>query len=133
MPVSYARIQEYLGKIAAKGNASIDDSPHRVFWNVNRDTFVTQNVPHVSCHGQPMPLLKVGDAANSALFLVLTGQTGAAACNKPQMPDGGPLITDPGYQITLNDGTVVTGQQIQMDLKEWIDGNCPEVATNEAV
>jgi len=131
MAVSYARIQEYLDKILAKDTTgSIDESPHKVFWKVDRDTFVKQSVPHVSCNGKPMPVVKVGDSANSPLYLVLISDgASGAACKKPQMPagdPGGPFITDPGYQITLGDNTTVTGSQIQQDVKDWIDSGCPE-------
>lgn len=125
MPITYAQLQQYLDAIA--GNATFDpaNAPHGVFWHVPLDTFKTMNVPGVPCGGNPLPLLKPGDAANSALYAVLISPNSPIACNKKQMPDGGPLITAPGYTVALANGANVTGAQIASDIKDWINAGCP--------
>jgi len=127
MSVPFKRIQEYLNKIAAHpGTVDISTSPHDVFWNVSRNEFISGDVPNVKCPrtgggADAIPILKSGDSANSALLKVLTANK--AVCNKRQMPGGGPFITDPGYSITLDDGTQVSGSEIQKDIQDWIDAS----------
>ncbi len=125
MPITFTKLQQYLDAVA--GNATLDpaNAPHGVFWHVALDTFKTMNVPNVLCGGQALPLLKVGDGANSALYAVLISDKSPIACQKKQMPDGGPLITDAGYNVALPDGTMVAGAQIASDIKDWIDAGCP--------
>jgi hypothetical protein len=125
MPISYGRLIAYLDAIADKGINDTANAPHDRFWKgMTRDQFVNGSVPEVHCHGADIPIVDHGDPTSSAFFLVLKDP--ASFCNKPRMPKGGPLITDPGYTATLADGTRVTGQQIQDDILEWLQNGFPE-------
>jgi hypothetical protein len=129
MPISYSRVIAYLDAIADKGVNDTANAPHDRFWTgMTRDQFVTGTVPNVSCHGASIPILDQTNPANSPFFLVLKDQ--ASFCNKPRMPKGGPFITDPGYTVTLANGTHVTGQQIQDDILEWLQNGFPEKGSN---
>ena len=128
MPISYAKVTSYLDAIAAKGNLDVANSPHGQFWSgMTRDQFVTGTVPGVLCHGAPIPIVDQSNlpasAANSAILLILTQMTGV--CNKGQMPKTGPFITDQNYTVTLADGSIVSGTQIQNDILDWLNHGFP--------
>jgi hypothetical protein len=118
--IKFKDVQAYLDAIAAK-NGAIDGSPHGAFWQVDYATFTTGNVPgvvpSVSIMNQQAPL-------QSPFFVILTNSNGWQG--NPQMPDGGPYITDAGYQVTLADGTQLTGQQIIDNLTEWLNNGFPQ-------
>ena len=127
MPISYNRVIEYLSAIAAKGSRDVEDSPHGNFWaNLSYEDFIALSVPGVTCQGNPIPLIDRSDlptsAANSPLYLILTN----SYCSKGKMPLDGPFITDADYQVTLRDGTSVSGAQIQQDLLDWLNAGFPE-------
>lgn len=124
--ISFVRVKIYLDAIAAQAANDINNSPHNTFWNLSYTDFVNGNIPHVTCNGQPIPLINKADPKNSAFFVILTNAAGF--CNKRQMPGGGPFITDAGYTVNLPDGTAVTGQQIQNDLSNWLGNGFPEMA-----
>jgi hypothetical protein len=42
------------------------------------------------------------------------------------MPDGGKFVTEAGYQVALVDGTIVTGQRILDDVRQWLANGFPE-------
>jgi hypothetical protein len=44
----------------------------------------------------------------------------------PQMPRTGPFVTDPGYSLTLGDGTIISGQKLLDDIHEWLAAGAPE-------
>ena len=119
--IVFADIQAYLNAIADNANGDIDESPHKRFWSVAYNNFINGNIPNVTSSGapipagQPIPIINKADPVNSSFFAILKG----GFAGKRQMPDGGPLITDPGYQITVN-GKTVTGAQIQADIQSWL-------------
>ena len=135
--MNYHRVLQYLDAVAANANNDIAGSPHRAFWknpanpdgNMTYAEFVGGVVPVVHCHGNPVPIIDRSNlptsASKSAFYLILRSPAGW--CDTPaQMPDGGPFITDPGYQVTLDDGTVVTGATIDADLGQWLANGFPE-------
>jgi hypothetical protein len=69
-------------------------------------------------------MIDKGNPAQTPFYLILT--TPAGWCGKAQMPEGGPFITDRNYQVTLADGTTVTGAKIQQDLLEWLTNGYPQ-------
>lgn len=124
MPISYSRVIAYLDAIADRGVNDTANAPHARFWTgMTREQFVTGTVPNVHCHGADIPIVDQANAASSSFFLVLRDP--ASFCNKPRMPKSGPFITDPGYTVTLADGTKVTGQQIQDDILDWLQNGFP--------
>lgn len=128
MPISniaFSRVKEYLDGIADKANNDVETSPHGRFWRTSYKEFVDGVVPLVKCNGNPIPIIDKGDPANSPLLLILTSADGW--CGRAQMPDGGPVITDADYAITLLDKTIVSGKQIQEDLTAWLKGGFPEL------
>jgi hypothetical protein len=120
--MTYAKVQAYLDAIANKANLSVDDAPHGAFWRVSYQQFVAGIVPGVQCKGADIPLINTGTPLDTAFRVILAGDF----CNKGQMPDGGPFVTDNGYSITLGDGTQVTGQQILDDIDSWLRNGYPE-------
>jgi hypothetical protein len=84
------------------------------------------NVPNVMCTKagvkSPIKVVVPNDPDNSPLLIIL--QKGQAICNYRQMPDGGPYLTDSGYQVVVS-GEAVSGQQILNDLRQWILNGCP--------
>lgn len=122
MAVGFGRIKEYLEKVGS-GAAF---APHGKFWEITYAQFLSQNVPGVDCHGQAIPIIDPNDLNASAFFKIL--QDTAGFCGNPQMPFGGKKLTNPTYQITLSDGTVVTGAQIIEDIKDWLAAGAPDDA-----
>jgi hypothetical protein len=122
--ITFTQIQSYLDTVAGKGTLDITGSPHKVFWKVSYAIFITAAIPHTRCKGNPIPIINTQDPANSPFYIILT--SGQGFCNFPQMPVGGPYITDSGYSITLANGTVVTGAQIQKDILDWLTNGYPE-------
>jgi hypothetical protein len=122
--ITYADVQAYLDAIANKANNDISNSPHDRFWNVPYNEFVSGTVPHTKCNGQAIPLINHADPINSAFYLILTDTSGW--CNKREMPGGGPFITDTGYQVTLANGSTITGNQIKDNIASWLSNGFPE-------
>jgi hypothetical protein len=130
MTIKFARLQEYLDLIVAKAGDNINSAPHRRFW-ASYQSLTAQPLPSPKCHGQDIFAVKYLDAEhtqvdadNSPLFVILTNAEGF--CDIEQMPPLGPFITDAGYQLTLSDGTVVTGDQIKNDIHDWLASGAPK-------
>ncbi len=124
MPITFARLQEYLDLIVKQEGGNILFAPHRRFW-ADHQTLTTQPIPAPKCQGQPILPIKYldpertkVDADNSPMFLILTELKGF--CQREQMPPGGPFITDTDYSLTLSDGTVVPGAQVKQDIHDWL-------------
>jgi hypothetical protein len=124
MPISFARLQEYLDRVVAKSGGDIGSSPHKRFWT-SYEALTQQPLPKPKCNGEDIFVVKYVDAAKtivdpdgSPLYLILTQPSGF--CDRDQMPPGGPFIVDQGYSIALSDGTVVSGTQVAKDIHEWL-------------
>jgi hypothetical protein len=122
VPINFARVQEYLDKIGEQANNNPADSGHKLFWDVKYDAFISGLVPGKHCLGNNVPILDPVNKVNSAFYQILKGPW----CSMVQMPKGGPYATDNGYTITLNDGSVVTGEQLLKDIEEWLAAGAPE-------
>lgn len=129
MTIKFARLQEYLDLIVAKAGGNINIAPHRRFWATHQ-SLTEQPLPRPKCQGQDIFAVKYldpqhtrVDAKNSPLFVILTNPDGF--CDRPQMPPLGPFITDSDYQITLSDGTIMTGDQIKADIYDWLSSGAP--------
>jgi hypothetical protein len=122
MAITFARVQEYLTAIAAQGNLDPVNSGHGVFWNVPYAQFKTGLVPNKKCQGQTVPIIDSSNMVKSAFNQILR----AGWCGMPQMPKTGPFPTDPGYSVTLSDGTTVTGIKILQDIQDWLAAGAPE-------
>jgi hypothetical protein len=128
--ITFSDIKIYLDAILNK--TGLVGNPHQSFWNIPYIDFVTGNIPHVKCNGNPIPIINrtidpvtgKPDPLKSPFYLILIDPNGF--CEKPQMPAGGPFITEANYQITLPDGNVLTGQQIQDNIKSWLSNGFPE-------
>jgi hypothetical protein len=125
MPINFARVKEYLDQIGQQANNDPANSGHGVFWNVNYTAFMTGVVPSKQCLGHPVPIIDPVNKVNSAFYQILKG-TWCSMPQMPQMPRGGPFVTDPGYSVTLTDGTVVSGDQLLKDIEEWLAAGAPE-------
>jgi hypothetical protein len=84
--------------------------------------FTTGNVPGV---GIPIMNITPGQELNSNFFVVLTNPNGLSSPRSiPQMPLGGPYITDQGYQVAVN-GATMTGSDISDTLAFWLTHSFP--------
>src|SRR5262249_30075917 len=115
----------------AQGQTSpLGPSPHSAFWrqtgnyDKDYDLFTTGDVPNV---GIPIMNKAPGQELTSNFYVILTDSNGLAAVGIGQMPGGpgGPYITDPGYQASVN-GVMLTGQQIKDALAQWLTGGFPK-------
>lgn len=122
--VSFQDIKLYLNAVADKAANDIGNSPHDRFWNIAYADFINGVVPHVKCNGNPIPLIDKTDPVKSAFYTIMVDAMGF--CQKRQMPGGGPFVTDNNYQLTLPDGSTVTGQQILDNIKSWLLNGFPE-------
>jgi len=116
---SYAAVQEFIdGVLTRNGEAGgVAAAPHKAFWStLSYDDFVHGNVPGVTdpATGGQVPILVVGNSAQSNLILSLRGQ--------------GPLF-DPNTgafgQMPANGPPMFTVDEIQ-ELADWVDAGCPE-------
>ena len=135
MAVVFSDVQNMLDAILANSKWAhgktppLHPGPHGVFWRKNGNydqdyqLFTTGNVPNV---GIPIMNSKKGQELTSNFFVIITNTNGLEDLGFPQMPaDEGPYITDPGYQVSVN-GTMMTGQQIQAALTEWLTNGFPK-------
>jgi hypothetical protein len=118
--IRYADILDYLTAIMKKEKNPIDDSPHGEWWSgLSHDDFVNGQVPNVG-----VPIMDSSNPLQSAFYVILTNTSGYQGI--PQMPDGGPYITDADYSATLPDGTAISGATIAANIKSWLEGGFPE-------
>ena len=102
--------------------------PHSVFWrqtgNYDQDyqLFTTGTVPNV---GIPIMNTTAGQELTSNFYVILTSTNGLPDQGIQQMPAGGPYVTDAGYQVSVG-GAMMTGQQIQAALAQWLTHNFPK-------
>jgi hypothetical protein len=121
----FSDIQNILDAIANK-NGSIGNSPHGVFWrqtgNYANDykLFVTGQVPNVG-----LPIMDAKTPLNSNFFVILTNPNGLSGPGIPQMPEGGPYVTDAGYSALVNNVTM-TGTQIVAAMTSWLNSGFPQ-------
>jgi hypothetical protein len=125
--VGFARVKDYLNAIA-DAHGRISTSPHRRFWNLSYQIFVDGQVPNVTCDVQPVPIIDKSAPLQSPFFLILQAEW----CGMPQMPAGGPFITDADFEVDLPDGSVVTGSEIVADLVAWLTNGYPERAPSSS-
>jgi hypothetical protein len=125
--VGFAQVKDYLNAIA-DAHGGISTSPHRRFWNQSYRAFVDGEVPNVTCAGQPVPIINKTDPLQSPFFLILQGDW----CNLPQMPTGGPYITEADFEVDLPDGSAATGPEIMTDLAAWLTNGYPEHAPSSS-
>jgi hypothetical protein len=119
--IDFARVKQYLNAIA-DANGEISTSPHKRFWSVAYQAFVGGQVPNVAINGHPVPIIDESDPVQSPFFLILQGGWSGL----PQMPQGGPYITDLNFEVDLPDGSAATGQEILNDLAAWLQYGFPE-------
>ena len=117
---SYEDVKNHLNNIlTANGQMSdTQHAPHHDWWNnMTFEQFITGSVPGVKDPqtGQPMPILVVGNAAQSNLILALQGAPGT-----PFDPNSGAFGPMPA------DGPPFFDQASQIQpLSDWIDAGCP--------
>ena len=123
--VSFSDIQAYLEAIAddPDNKKSVDNSAHERFWNVPYAQFVNGTVPNENCNGSAIPIANK-DPNKCSFYQALKSASGW--CNLSQMPQRGPYITDPGYKVTLKNGTMISGAQIDANIVWWLTNGMPE-------
>jgi hypothetical protein len=134
--MNFTKVQAYLDAIANEAAGDIGQSPHQNFWT-DYHTFINGNVPggaRTTCpigSNTPIRIIDPNDASldktrplTSPFYVILTNAIGF--CARKQMPQGGPFITAGNYQVTLADGTVVTGAKIMADLEDWLRSGFPQ-------
>ena len=123
--ITYANIQNYLEAIANNpaDKRDVDNSSHGRFWNVPYAKFITGTVPNELCAGN---LIKIVDPDPSKCSFYQSLVNSAGWCSSQQMPKKGPFVTDPGYKVTLADGSVMTGAEIDANIVWWLTNGMPE-------
>jgi hypothetical protein len=120
--IGFADVKNYLDAIADKnkdeGRGDIADSPHFRFWEKDYQSFITADVDNLG-----IPIINRTDPVKSMFFVLLTTPGGNGGFK--QMPDGGPYVTDTGYELTIG-GTTVKGKEIADNLRIWLQNNYPE-------
>jgi hypothetical protein len=136
MATKFSDVQNILDAVLANSTWAqgmqppLNPSPHGTFWRQTGDygndytLFTTGTVPSV---GIPIMNTTKGQELQSNFYVILTNPDGLTSEGIPQMPggQGGPYITDSGYQVEVN-GTKMTGQQIQQALSDWLTGGFPK-------
>jgi hypothetical protein len=133
--IDFAELQATLDAIADKANSDVDGPgcPHKRFWNVTRQQFISGEVPNITIRGVtyhiPIVTTTPGQELNSAFYRVLVGSIqvteGAQTATIPQMPaSSGPFITEEGYTVTVK-GVTKTGDQIKAEIEEWLTHGMP--------
>jgi hypothetical protein len=118
--IRYADILNYLTAIMNKGNNPVGDSPHGEWWlNLSYNDFLTGQVLGVNIMDSNNPL-------QSNFYVILTNPNGLQNQGMPQMPGGGPFVTDAGYTATLPDNTTISGATIQANIQSWLENSFPE-------
>jgi hypothetical protein len=125
--IGFDMVQKYLTGLA-KLNGALAGSPHKAFWMVPYEQFISSNVPHVKYRGSPVPIIWKDAPVLSPLFMILVEPSGWGGIN--QMPEGGPFISDNdagnSLVIPLDDGTTVTGRKVREDLETWFRNGFPK-------
>ena len=110
---SFAEVQQFITSVLTQNGqmGDVANAPHAAFWNtMTYQQFTTGNVPNIN---PSVPILVVGDSANSNLIQALQGVGPLFGPNGSygQMPaDGPPFFT-----------------QDQIDsIAAWIDAKCPQ-------
>ncbi|MEY2558486.1 MAG: hypothetical protein QOE34_1911 [Verrucomicrobiota bacterium] len=123
----FADIQNMLDAIAAADTGNpLSNAPHNTsdgspFWrqtgkaDADYQAFTTGGVPNFGD-----PIMDPNAPLNSLFYLMLLG-TGPG----PQMPLGGPYITDANYSVSVN-GTNMTGQDINTSIQSWLTNGFPQ-------
>lgn len=123
----FSDVQSMLDAISAADTSNpLSSAPHNTdagnpFWRetgnyaADYKTFTSGEVPNFGS-----PIMDPSDPLNSLFYQMLMG-TGPG----PQMPLGGPFITDSGYTVMVN-GNNMSGQDIQTTLQTWLKGGYPQ-------
>ncbi len=118
--IRYADILNYLTAIMNEGKNSINDSPHGEWWSgLSYNDFITGQVPNLGVN-----IMDSSSPLQSAFYLILINTNGYQGM--PQMPGGGPYITDQNYSAKLPDGTTISGPTIQANIQSWLSNDFPE-------
>lgn len=131
--ITFADLQAILDGIADNAALSVDGGgcPHKRFWRVNYNTFLSGEVPNIVLGGVTYHIKIVDNATpiNSPFYNILLGDLsvneGANSWTISQMPEGGPFITDTGYSITVG-GNDMTGDEIKTAIGDWLNNAMPE-------
>ena len=125
--IRYADITGYLTAIMNKEKLPIDQSPHGAWWldangqPISYQDFTTGQVANVG-----IPIMDTQNPLQSAFYVILADTGGFQGL--PQMPIGGPHITDNNGTITftLANGTQISGAQIAANMRSWLENNFPQ-------
>jgi|GEM_PF-2835532 len=124
---NFTDIQNILDAIAAADTSNpLPTAPHNTdsgapFWRETGDldadytAFITGTVPNFGSQ-----IMDQNDPLNSLFLTMLLG-----AGPGPQMPLGGPFITDAGYQVSVN-GSMMSGHDIQTTIETWLKNGFPK-------
>jgi hypothetical protein len=127
MAITYADITMYLEGIANAANNDPGQAIHHYWWHQNHDQtqplldyndFINGTVFSIN-----VPIINKADPLNTAFYLVLAGGDSKYG---PQMPQGGPYLTDGVTTWPLSNGTAPTGATILANIEEWLSNGYPE-------
>ena len=119
MAIKFSDVQAMLDAVLAHSDWAqgqsppLNPQPHGAFWRQTGDygqdytLFTTGDVPNV---GLPIMNTTPGQELTSNFFVILTDPNGLQGI--PQMPAGGPWITDAGYQVTVNGSSLTSASPL---------------------
>jgi hypothetical protein len=127
MATTYADIQMYLEAIALAATNDPSQAIHNYWWHQNHD----QNQPLLdyndfingTVYAINVPIINQQSPLNSAFYLVLSG---GGSQFGPQMPQGGPYLTDSGFMLTLSNGDTLPGNQVLANIAQWLGNGYPQ-------
>jgi hypothetical protein len=120
--IRYADILNYLTAIMNKENNPISESPHLEWWSgLSYNDFKTGSVTNLG-----VPIMDSSNPLQSNFYVILTSTNGLPDQGFPQMPYGGPYITDANYTATLPNGQTISGTQIAANMQSWLSNGFPE-------
>jgi hypothetical protein len=130
--ITFADLQATLDAIADNAISDVEgeNCPHKRFWRINRQDFVSNEVPNIVIAGVTYHIKIVNSATplESAFYKILLGDLtvneGANSTTIPQMPENGPFITDASYTVSVN-GVNKSGADIQKDIEGWLANGMP--------
>lgn len=126
----FSDVQNILDAILLN-NGTPNPLPHGIFWRQSPDAYVAFTSGNVAGVGIPIMNTIPGQELTSNFYVILTNPGGLSHPHAiPQMPLGGPYITEAGYQVVVNGG-MMTGTDISDTLAYWLTHHYPRQSASD--
>jgi hypothetical protein len=129
--ITYSDISMYLDAIGNVANNDPGQAIHKYWWHVGQDpgqpALAYNDFKTGTVFGIGVPIIGTDanqkDPLESAFYLVLKGGDSKYG---PQMPQGGPYLTDANFPVQTINGQKLTGTQILANIAEWLGNGYPD-------